>query len=118
MICWTLDQLTARSVMGSGAVKIWIAVADVDVLVKKNSAIDAHARINTTSVWDTSARVFPMLPERLSTNLTSLNLGGARGHRDRNGGGCRGVKSPIPLCTVHCATRQAGLRCRGRLADR
>ena len=76
-----LDQLTACSVMGSGAVKIWIAVADVDVLVKKNSAIDAHARINTTSVY-TSARVFPMLPERLSTNLTSLNPGGARGHRD------------------------------------
>lgn len=72
-----LDQLTACSVMGSGAVKIWIAVADVDVLVKKNSAIDAHARINTTSVY-TSARVFPMLPERLSTNLTSLNPGEER----------------------------------------
>ncbi|MEZ5717837.1 MAG: RNB domain-containing ribonuclease [Burkholderiaceae bacterium] len=72
-----LDQLTACSVMGSGAVKIWIAVADVDVLVKKNSAIDAHARINTTSVY-TSARIFPMLPERLSTNLTSLNPGEER----------------------------------------
>ena len=72
-----LDQLTACGAMGSGAVKIWIAVADVDVLVKKNSAIDVHARINTTSVY-TSARVFPMLPERLSTNLTSLNPGEER----------------------------------------
>ena len=72
-----LDQLTACGAMGSGAVKIWIAVADVDVLVKKNSAIDVHARINTTSVY-TSARVFPMLPERLSTDLTSLNPGEER----------------------------------------
>lgn len=69
-----LDQLTACGAMGSGAVKIFVAVADVDVLVRKNSAIDQHARTNTTSVY-TSARVFPMLPERLSTNLTSLNPG-------------------------------------------
>ena len=67
-----LDQLTASEPLEGGAVKIWVAVADVDVLVKKGSAIDAHAHINTTSVY-TSARVFPMLPERLSTDLTSLN---------------------------------------------
>ena len=72
-----LDQLTACGVMGGGAVKIFVAVADVDALVKKNSAIDAHAHTNTTSVY-TSARVFPMLPERLSTDLTSLNP-----HQDR-----------------------------------
>ena len=67
-----LDQLTACEVLGGGAVKILVAVADVDALVKKGSAIDEHARLNTTSVY-TSARVFPMLPERLSTDLTSLN---------------------------------------------
>ena len=67
-----LDQLTACEVLGGGAVKILVAVADVDALVKKGSAIDAHARVNTPSVY-TSARVFPMLPQRLSTDLTSLN---------------------------------------------
>lgn len=67
-----LDQLTACEVLDDGAVRIFVAVADVDALVKKGSAIDEHARINTTSVY-TSARVFPMLPERLSTDLTSLN---------------------------------------------
>ena len=69
-----LDQLTACEVLTGGAVKIFVAVADVDALVKKGSAIDEHARINTTSVY-TSAKVFPMLPERLSTDLTSLNPG-------------------------------------------
>ncbi len=72
-----LDQLTACAPMGGGAVKIFVAVADVDALVTKNSAIDVHARTNTTSVY-TSARVFPMLPERLSTDLTSLNDGQVR----------------------------------------
>ena len=69
-----LDQLTACEPLAAGAVKIFVAVADVDVLVKKGSAIDSHAWTNTTSVY-TSARVFSMLPERLSTDLTSLNLG-------------------------------------------
>ncbi len=69
-----LDQLTACEVLADGRIKVLVAVADVDAVVKKGSAIDAHAWVNTTSVY-TSAKVFPMLPERLSTDLTSLNLG-------------------------------------------
>jgi VacB/RNase II family 3'-5' exoribonuclease len=67
-----LDQLTVAETLPGDAVKILVAVADVDVLVKDGSAIDAHARHNTTSVY-TAAGVFPMLPEKLSTDLTSLN---------------------------------------------
>ena len=69
-----LDQLTACEPLGRGVVRIFVAVADVDVLVTKGSAIDDHARFNTTSVY-TAARIFPMLPEQLSTDLTSLNPG-------------------------------------------
>lgn len=68
-----LDQLTACEVLDKGVVRLWVAIADVDALVKKGSAIDEHALTNTTSVY-TSARIFPMLPERLSTDLTSLNF--------------------------------------------
>ena len=53
---------------------IRVAVADVSALVAKDSAIDGHARTNTTSVY-TEAQIFPMLPLRLSTDLTSLNAG-------------------------------------------
>jgi exoribonuclease-2 len=72
-----LDQLSVAEPMSGGAVKIFVAVADVDALVKKHSAIDRHAEANTTSVY-TAAEVFPMLPEKLSTNLTSLNEGEER----------------------------------------
>ncbi len=72
-----LDQLTVAELMPDKSVKIFVAVADVDSLVKKNSAIDEHARGNTTSVY-TAARIFPMLPEKLSTDLTSLNYSSDR----------------------------------------
>ena len=72
-----LDQLTVAEVMPGDKVKIRVAVADVDALVKDGSAIDEHARHNTTSVY-TAAEIFPMLPEVLSTDLTSLNFGEER----------------------------------------
>jgi VacB/RNase II family 3'-5' exoribonuclease len=68
-----LDQLSVAEAMPGDKVKIFVAVADVGSLVKKGSAIDEHARHNTTSVY-TAARIFPMLPEALSTDLTSLNF--------------------------------------------
>jgi exoribonuclease-2 len=67
-----LDQLTVCEVLPKGVIKLLVAIADVDALVKTGTPIDKHAQTNTTSVY-TSARIFPMLPERLSTDLTSLN---------------------------------------------
>ena len=72
-----LDQLTVTLDGDGGAPRVLVAVADVDAAVIKDSALDAHARVNTTSVY-TAAQVFPMLPERLSTDLTSLNADAER----------------------------------------
>ena len=72
-----LDQLTVAETLPGEKVKIYVAVADVDSLVRNGSAIDEHARHNTTSVY-TAARIFPMLPEELSTDLTSLGLDAER----------------------------------------
>ncbi|MDZ7581704.1 MAG: RNB domain-containing ribonuclease [Deltaproteobacteria bacterium] len=93
-----LDQLTVAEILTDTQVKVLVAVADVAALVKINSAIDAHARHNTTSVY-TAGRVFPMLPEKLSTDLTSLNYHEDRpamviGRRGR--AGCRRGPPPPP----------------------
>jgi len=69
-----LDQLEVAEPLGGGVTRLRVAIADVDALVRAGPAIDDHARTNTTSVY-TAARTFPMLPERLSTDLTSLNDG-------------------------------------------
>ena len=66
-----LDQLTVAEAMSGDQTRIRVAIADVDALVKNGSALDQHARFNTTSVY-TAAEIFPMLPEKLSTDLTSL----------------------------------------------
>jgi exoribonuclease-2 len=63
-----LDQLS----VSTGPRTVLVAIADVDLLVPRRTALDHHATINTTSVY-TPAQNFPMLPERLSTDLTSLN---------------------------------------------
>ena len=69
-----LDQVSVAEPLSDGKVKILVAVADVDDAVKKGSGIDSHSRHNTTSVY-TAAEIFSMLPEKLSTDLTSLNEG-------------------------------------------
>lgn len=72
-----LDQLSVAEPLPGGAVKILVAIADVDATIKMGTPIDDHARANTTSVY-TAAQIFPMLPEKLSTNLTSLSDGQER----------------------------------------
>ena len=72
-----LDQLSVAKPAADGAVNILVAIADVDAVVGKGSPVDRHASVNTTSVY-TPAAIFPMLPEKLSTDLTSLN-----DHEDR-----------------------------------
>jgi exoribonuclease-2 len=69
-----LDQLTVTKKANRGGWNLLVAIADVDALVGKDSPIDEHALMNTRSVY-TSARVFPMLPLKLSNNLSSLNPG-------------------------------------------
>ena len=72
-----LDQLSVAESLGGGRTRVLVAIADVDALVPTGSASDDHARTNTTSVY-TPAEIFPMLPERFSTDLTSLGEGDER----------------------------------------
>jgi exoribonuclease II len=67
-----LDQVEVAETMAGGQRRLLVGIADVDSVVKSGTAVDQHARTNTTSVY-TAAEIFPMLPERLSTNLTSLS---------------------------------------------
>ncbi len=68
-----LDQLTVAEAVPGGNIQIMVAIADVDSFIKDGSAIDEHARHNTTSVY-TAAEIFPMLPEKVSTDVASLNF--------------------------------------------
>jgi exoribonuclease-2 len=69
-----LDQIEVAERLPNGPIRIRIGVADVETLVPLGSPADEHAAKNTTSVY-TGVAVFPMLPDRLSTDLTSLNEG-------------------------------------------
>ena len=69
-----LDQLSVAEQLSDRRVRVLVAIADVDAAVPPESAIDRHAALNTTSVY-TPAKVYPMLPGRLSTDLTSLGPG-------------------------------------------
>ena len=67
-----LDQVEVAEALPDGSIKLIVGIADVDSLVPKGSPLDEHALANCTSVY-TGIDVFPMLPEKLSTDLTSLN---------------------------------------------
>ncbi len=66
-----LDQIEYAERTPGGQIKIMIGIADVDAFVPKDSPIDKHAAIETTTVY-TGVSIFPMLPEELSTGATSL----------------------------------------------
>ncbi len=72
-----LDQLSVAEALPGDKIKVLVAIADVDAVINGLAAIDLHAQHNTTSVY-TAAAIFPMLPERLLTDITSLGLAADR----------------------------------------
>ena len=66
-----LDQLEYCERGANDEIIVKVAIADVDLFVPNKSFTDIYAGGNGTSVY-TGIDVFPLLPQRLSTNLTSL----------------------------------------------
>ena len=69
-----LDQVEWAEQLENGDIRVLVGIADVDSRVPVYSPIDMHAAQNTVTVY-TQSEIFPMLPEELSTDLTSLNEG-------------------------------------------
>jgi VacB/RNase II family 3'-5' exoribonuclease len=72
-----LDQIEYAERLPNGHLRVLIGIADVDAYVAKGSAIDQHALRETTTVY-TGVENFSMIPEELSTGLTSLLEGQVR----------------------------------------
>jgi VacB/RNase II family 3'-5' exoribonuclease len=66
-----LDQIEVAEALADGSIRVLIGIADVDALVAKDSPIDQLAKRNTVTLY-TGVHIFPMLPEQLSTDRTSL----------------------------------------------
>ena len=66
-----LDQIEVADRLDNGETRVRVAIADVDATVVRGAVTDQHAAANATSVY-TGVATFPMLPDRLSTQLTSL----------------------------------------------
>jgi exoribonuclease-2 len=72
-----LDQLEVAEPAADDATRVLVAIADVDAFVAKATPIDTFAAAQTTTVY-TDVKIFPMLPETLSTGATSLLEGGEK----------------------------------------
>lgn len=66
-----LDQIEYCELLPGGGARVMIAIADVDHYVRQGTYIDAHAIKNGVTVY-TGVEIFPMLPERLCNDLSSL----------------------------------------------
>jgi len=66
-----LDQIEFAERLPNDIIRLRIGIADVDALVPEGSPIDLHAAQNCCSVY-TGVAIFPLLPEALSTDRTSL----------------------------------------------
>ncbi len=69
-----LDQLSASEDLPNGFTRVYVAIADVDALMPKNSPPDKQAQKNTTTVY-TADKIYPMIDPHFSENLTSMNPG-------------------------------------------
>ncbi len=72
-----LDQIEWAEQLENGDIRLLVGIADVAAYVAKDSPIDRYAEQNTVTVY-TETRIFPMLPEELSTDITSLVEGADR----------------------------------------
>src|SRR5205807_10399927 len=82
---FTIDPLSARDfddaisseTLATGAVRVWVHIADVSAYAPQGSAVDLEARRRATSVY-VPGGVEPMLPDALSGDACSLLPGEER----------------------------------------
>ena len=72
-----LDQIEVTERLADDVIRVKLGIADVDAYVPRGSVLDRHAHMNTTSLYAGIA-TFPMLPDVLSSGVTSLVEGGDR----------------------------------------
>jgi exoribonuclease-2 len=66
-----LDQLEWAERLPGGDIRLLVAIADVDAFAPRGSLVDRYASTNTATLY-TGVHIFPMIPELLSTDRTSL----------------------------------------------